>query len=312
MISSSQLIRQSFKPSTLQRLARDKKPRRAIPPGVHLLGLVFNWIARFRPQWVSERLTALWFRVMKPRARPWVHAFWASADASGELHLYDQIIPVYFWGRGPLVVCLHGWGGSGTQFRAMIPQLVAQGYRVAAFDAPSHGYNPGNTTNVLEIAQCLMALQQQYGHVDTIVAHSFGGMATLTAAWQGFKPGRMALIAPGLDVSELFDSFCNALELKQAVRDDFHQHVGDAMAKAMLEPEVWRLFSPECLLQYASEKGFLIYDEQDEEVSSNAFIRYRRSWRGVTSVCTQGLGHYRILKDESAIAALIDWLGPVE
>ena len=43
------------------------------------------------------------------------------------------------WGAGPVVYLVHGWAGHRGQLAAFVPPLVAYGYRVVAFDAPSHG-----------------------------------------------------------------------------------------------------------------------------------------------------------------------------
>jgi pimeloyl-ACP methyl ester carboxylesterase len=308
MIGSSQMLQQSYRQVAPAERSAGARPRRAVSPVARLIGLVLRFAGRIDREWAAGRLVELWFRIWKPRPKAWVHGFWAGADASAELHLATQSIPVYFWGRGPLVVCLHGWGGSGTQFRAMIPRLVAAGYRVAVFDAPAHGYNEGTTSNVLEIAQCLMAIERQFGAVDTLIAHSFGGMATLTAAWQGFNPRRMVLVAPGLDVGELFESFCETLDLDEPVKEAFRRRVGTAMATALREPDAWACLSSGSLLPFASESGFLVYDEHDEEVSVDTFRRYQRGWRGADVLTTRDLGHYRILKDSTVIDGIIRWM----
>lgn len=48
-------------------------------------------------------------------------------------------VMVQVWGDGPrLLVCLHGFGGSGENFKRMFPEAPA-GYRVAAVDLPHFG-----------------------------------------------------------------------------------------------------------------------------------------------------------------------------
>ena len=45
------------------------------------------------------------------------------------------------WGDGAAgtIYLVHGWGGRGSQFAAMVPPLVEAGHRVVMFDAPAHG-----------------------------------------------------------------------------------------------------------------------------------------------------------------------------
>ena len=49
-------------------------------------------------------------------------------------------VVVYEWGAGDDVVVLaHGWDGRASQFAVLVRDLIAEGYRVVAFDAPAHG-----------------------------------------------------------------------------------------------------------------------------------------------------------------------------
>ena len=59
----------------------------------------------------------------------------------------------------------------------------------------------------------------------------------------------------------------------------------------------------------ASERGLLVHDDHDEEVSAGMFLRSQNAWRGVETFRTKGLGHYRILKDDTVADKISDWLG---
>ena len=48
--------------------------------------------------------------------------------------------------EGPAVVLLHGWGASVYSWRAAIPALAANGFRVIAADLPGHGLSDTPTT----------------------------------------------------------------------------------------------------------------------------------------------------------------------
>lgn len=50
------------------------------------------------------------------------------------LAVTDGMIAYEVAGVGPLIVLAHGMGDSRAAYRAVIPQLVAAGYRVAAVD----------------------------------------------------------------------------------------------------------------------------------------------------------------------------------
>lgn len=88
-------------------------------------------------------------------------------------------------GSGPLVVLAHGMGDSRAAYRAVIPQLVAAGYRVAAVDLrgcgeSSVGWPAWSRT---AIAGDLLAVIRHLGGPAVLVGHSVsGGAATIAAA----------------------------------------------------------------------------------------------------------------------------------
>ncbi|MDJ0833368.1 MAG: alpha/beta hydrolase [Gammaproteobacteria bacterium] len=282
--------------------------RRVVPPLVRLTGLAFNLLSRIHLQAAAGKLSEFWFTVFQARPRPWVHRFWKQADRSFELHLADKWIPVHLWGEGPLVVCMHGWSGSGTQFRHFIPALQQAGYQVALFDAPAHGINPGRQTHLLDFSDCLQAIEQQIAPIHTVIAHSFGAMATLMAGRQGLQAKQMVLLAPGLDVQDIFASYCDSLKLQPDLVAAFRNRVGQKMAEIVQIDDPWAFFHPRQSLQYASERGLLLYDTDDEELSQSQFEQIGQQWAQCDVVTTRDLGHIRILKDAQVVKATVDWI----
>lgn len=88
-------------------------------------------------------------------------------------------------GSGPLVVLAHGMGDSRAAYRAVIPPLVAAGYRVAAVDLRGCGESSVGwpTWSRTAIAGDLLAVIRHLGGPAVLVGHSIsGGAATIAAA----------------------------------------------------------------------------------------------------------------------------------
>ncbi|CAM5230111.1 Alpha/beta hydrolase OS=Streptomyces tendae OX=1932 GN=GUR47_06325 PE=4 SV=1 [Streptomyces tendae] len=88
-------------------------------------------------------------------------------------------------GTGPLVVLAHGMGDSRDAYRAMVPQLVTAGYRVAAVDLRGCGESSVDwpAWSRSDIAGDLLALIRHLGGPAVLVGHSVsGGAATIAAA----------------------------------------------------------------------------------------------------------------------------------
>ncbi|WP_329033623.1 alpha/beta hydrolase [Streptomyces sp. NBC_01725] len=88
-------------------------------------------------------------------------------------------------GSGPLIVLAHGMGDSRAAYRAVVPQLVAAGYRVAAVDLRGCGESTTDWPDWSRtaIAGDLLAVIRHLGGPAVLVGHSIsGGAATIAAA----------------------------------------------------------------------------------------------------------------------------------
>lgn len=272
-----------------------------------IAGLLLNGLSLIRVDWSAAVLTRLFFTVFKAGSRPWVDEFWQSADERRELTVVDSKIPFYRWGEGPLVVLMHGWSGSGTQFRYFVPPLVAAGFSVVGFDAPGHGGNPGRQSDLLRFSGSLCAVQQGFGPVFCVIAHSFGGMATCYAQRHGLDAARLVLIAPQLDVNGIFETFRELLHMGPKLAERFRERISERML-ALGVPDPWSEFEPSSLLAIPGLRGMLVYDEDDPEIALSQFERFASLWSGSLLHKTRGLGHNRILRDDGVITAIVDYL----
>lgn len=93
-------------------------------------------------------------------------------------------------GDGPLVVCTPGLGDLRREFRALVPQLLAAGYRVATVDLRGHGESDATFTDHERptVGDDLVALIRELGGPAHLVGVSFSAAAAVHAA----------AVAPGL------------------------------------------------------------------------------------------------------------------
>ncbi len=277
------------------------RQKRVIPFKYQLFGMGLNMASHFRNQWAAKVVSDLWFTVFKGERKPWVSKFWQAADEWFDIEVGEHRVPVYTWGQGPLVVTMHGWSGSGTQFRRFITPLVEAGYRVAAFDAPAHGNNPGNQTHLLDFADSLIAIQSQLGKIDTVIAHSLGGMAAVWATHRGLVPAKMVLLGPHMDVQKMFESYSELLNLNSRISKQFHENLGRKMAEILEVDDPWELLSTAKLLANCDYYGLVIFDRDDEEIPQSIFQSILTHCSDCEVLQTEGLGHQKILKDNSVI-----------
>jgi len=216
-------------------------------------------------------------------------------------------LSVYCWGEGPLVVMMQGRSGSGTQFRNFIGPLAAAGFTAVCFDAPEHGNNPGKESDMPRFSATLIALQRQLGAIDCVIAHSVEAMAAAYAVQQGLSPRRPVLVAPYLGVQKMFETIRDLLNMRPQLAQRFHDKIGMRMIALLDGVNPWELPTPASLLESDGLKGMLVYDHEDHEDHEDQFremIDYRP---GCAVQAIRGLGHNRILKDETVIATIVDY-----
>lgn len=208
------------------------------------------------------------------------------------------------WGQGPPILLAHGWEGRVTQLGRFVAPLVARGFRVLGFDAPAHGAQPGKTLNVLEYAQFLRMLTAEYGPLHAVVAHSMGASAFGFAARLPLRVERAVLISIANSVGGVVQRFEHLLGLpprtrrllrQRLERDVFHTAIDDLDLSA----RVPRFLPPTLLL--ATD------DDRDMPVADTRLVGAH--WpKARVHIASQAGGHRKVLRDERALAAAVDFI----
>jgi pimeloyl-ACP methyl ester carboxylesterase len=120
---------------------------------------------------------------------------------------------------------VHGWAGRGTQFRRFVKPFNAAGYKVVAFDGPAHGKSEGKSTSLLEFEQALIAIYKSIGEPVAIIAHSFGGAATLFAASHGLSVPKLINIASPTIGDDIINTYLLAINGSQSTAKFFKSYV---------------------------------------------------------------------------------------
>lgn len=86
------------------------------------------------------------------------------------------------WGRGPLVIFVHGWNGRAAQMAPMAVEVAKSGYRCVAIEVTGHGSSPGSKTGWSCFIEDIAALQRSIGgEVYAYVGHSAGALTMMAA-----------------------------------------------------------------------------------------------------------------------------------
>ena len=206
------------------------------------------------------------------------------------------------------VYLVHGWGGRGSQFAAMVQPLVDAGFRVVLFDAPAHGSSDAGPagprrTNGVEFAKALDAVFCRFGPAEAVVAHSLGTIATylsLRFGWLGTE--RLVFVAPMVDSSSLLDQFGAALGIGRRTRRALDQAVLDWVAIPVEE------FDARFQAGQVPPLPTLVVTDRDDRQTAYADVVDFAGTIGAPLVTTEGLGHRKVLRDPEVVRTVVEFV----
>jgi pimeloyl-ACP methyl ester carboxylesterase len=261
----------------------------------------FSLLERFAPGLGARWAEALWFRIPPARGR---RDRLAPPGRPFQVPVLGGLVAGETWGEGPPVYLVHGWGGWRGQLDALVAPLTAAGYRVVAFDAPSHGDSePGpegpGRSSVLEFAAALAAVAAAHGPATAVVAHSLGATATAFSMRDGLAADRAVFVSPMADPLPYTRAFAARLGFGERVRTRMVGRIERRVAMPMSAFAV-----PAVAAQVATPPLLLVHDRRDSETGWSDSAAIARAWPSARLVTTSGLGHRRILRDPAVVAEI--------
>jgi pimeloyl-ACP methyl ester carboxylesterase len=221
-----------------------------------------------------------------------------------EIPVGDKVIKGWKWGIGPGVLLMHGWHGRGIQFHHFIEPLIQDGHSVITYDSPSHGESEGRTTSYFEMTETIRTLlhSEQGYNIHGVIAHSLGASAVINCMEKEKRGLRAVLIAPTLRLAEmvygLFDHHGVPKPLYQNLMRELEDQYGYNMKRD----------NPYNLLEGIDSKILIVHDREDPTVPYVDSQAVSNRLENVSLHTTEGLGHKRILTDESVVDLAVDYL----
>jgi pimeloyl-ACP methyl ester carboxylesterase len=253
---------------------------------------------------LAERLFLTPPRMSDPSRLP-VSTFFDFLDARASFVEYrGRHIATWRWGPvdAPAVLLAHGWGGYAAQMRGFVPQLLAAGFRVIAYDQPAHGLSEGKLTGLPDFAGALAAVAKHHGGVRHVIAHSLGGVATALAMSRGLTLKSAVLVSPPSDLVGYSRRFARWYWMPEPLRRAMQAAIEERFGLRWSELEIPRI-APRL-----HAPALVIHDHGDSIVPWAQGAALARAWRGARLLSTVGLGHGRILESDITLRAAADFL----
>lgn len=216
-------------------------------------------------------------------------------------------IQCYAWGKGPVILLVHGWAGRPSQFRKFIEKFSSSGFRVVGFDGPAHGNSEGTSTSIFEFEQAIRKIYELCGIPEAIITHSFGGSAVLFAAKHGLPIKKLINIASPTIGDEIIKTYLRAINGSWKTGEFFKGYVLKKTGKTF--DEFTTLHSIQHIPQPIDL--LLVHDEDDRDVIINHAEELIKIYPKAILYRTKGLGHTRILRDEGVVARCVTFLSEI-
>ena len=277
--------------------------RRPEPLILKLFQLGFKIGGRLSPAIAGRIAYNLWFT--PTRFKTPASERNALESAAVEFHrVKNHNIATFSWGQsGPVILLVHGWSGRGTQLGSFVEPLINAGYRVLSFDAPAHGLSSGKQTNLYEVADTMLALQDHYGDFASVITHSFGGPSTAVAMQRGLRAKSMVSISPPATTIGLVEKFSRVLQLPEKAGARLIELIETSFGK-----NIWEDISMGNTIKEIDMPGMVIHDAQDIDIPWEEGQAVACAWNNAPFKITSGLGHRRILRDADVIESAIDFI----
>ncbi len=281
------------------------------PLSLRLLRAAVAAAEHVAPRTVAHGVAWLMFRTRRsvppPREADWLAngERWELAGPLGRLVAFR-------FGRGPVVILVHGWNGRGAQLGGFISPLVAAGFGVVTFDAPGHGLSDGSAASVVAFADAfdrvVSALRERGEQVRAVVAHSLGAAAVTFSESRRVRTqsqaalARVVFVAPPIDIDDWVKEFASTLGISETT-----EHAVRGLIQARVGYRINELYAPD-LARELSAPLLVLHDEKDAAVPIRSGETLAKAWPNARLVRSSGLGHTRILRDAPTITRAVEFI----
>lgn len=213
----------------------------------------------------------------------------------------------YAWGEGPSILLVHGWEGAARNFTTLVMPLVEAGFRVVAFDAPAHGDSDGYSSNLFEYSSALAALTTEFGPIYGIIAHSMGAAATIfmMGTMKHYRINRLVLVGAPCELTDVMARFAGEINLTTRSLSLMYRLTYERLGIPASAVSI------KAMIPYISTPGLLIHDRRDSVIPFGDAVTIAEHWPSGELVTTDGLGHYKTLRDSATVERIVRFMADV-
>lgn len=235
-----------------------------------IIGFFINIIAFVSPNYAARLAIKLFSTPRKGKLNEEATDFLGTAFQE-EIECEGIPIMTYRWlGKKQTILLVHGWESNSFRWKDLILSLKSQDYNIIALDAPAHGRSGGNTFNAVDYSECIYKVVQKF-QVDTVIAHSVGGMSTILCQHKYQLPylRQLVLLGAPSNFKDIFKRYSDMMSYNKSLINSVNKFVLENFGNL---PEYYDTakFSNEIDL-----KGLIIHDINDKVIPYDDALDYQ-------------------------------------
>jgi pimeloyl-ACP methyl ester carboxylesterase len=209
----------------------------------------------------------------------------------GEINYYQT-------GHGPVVVFVHGWGGSAFQFFTLMRGLKAIGFTALAFDHLGHGASQNRSATIqqsIQVTNQMLEFARKSSHdgLAAVIGHDTGCMLIANARPGLIKNLPLFLIAPVFNYRLHFLRKLNSLKLNPSLLKKYAQQFVSDYSAQYAPLELSRKLKP-----YA-DNTVIAHDVTDSIAAFEESKKFCDQYPLTKLLATQKWDHNLIISSES-------------
>ncbi|MDP1844826.1 MAG: alpha/beta fold hydrolase [Sediminibacterium sp.] len=203
------------------------------------------------------------------------------------------------------ILIVHGFSSYVYKFEQYVAGLKKEGFEVLAFDAPAHGISEGKKINAVIYRDTILAIENNFGPIYGIVAHSMGGLAAALALEQ-FNltiKRKLVLIAPATETRTAINNFFTIIPAEPKIITAFETLI----VKLAQRPISY--FSVARVAKLSLAHTLWVHDQEDNICTfSDVEPLLKEQIPMLEFLITKGLGHNQVYKEQHIREQIIHFL----
>ncbi|NLR92100.1 alpha/beta fold hydrolase [Flammeovirga agarivorans] len=214
-------------------------------------------------------------------------------------------VKTYKWGSGKdKLLMVHGWEGQAGNFSDLIQMLKDYDVTIYSFDAPSHGYSSQGPTTMFEFSDLVKYMLETYD-IKKVISHSFGSVGTTHClANYPFIMDKYVMMTTPDRFMERIDDVAEMVGMTNKVKHRLLNRLETEFNVAANEQNV-----SDFIQKTNIKEGMIFQDINDKIVRLSQSESVAKAWgKNCQLIKIEGTGHFRILRTETVLQQVIDFL----